>query len=114
MQVPCAHCGVMNANVVLALIISQIILSWVPLNEVVPLIHLAATQKHLTSMERDRCRWMMLLAMQTAVLLSQCTGVADCGCPSSLRMRRKIFPSLQLRKRAPSSASAAVDATSFQ
>ena len=40
MQVPWTHYEVMNANVVLALIISHILLSWVPLNEVVSLIHL--------------------------------------------------------------------------
>ena len=64
-------------------------------------------------MNLDCCRLMVLLAMPTAVLLSQCTGVADCGWPSSLRMRQKIFPSLQLRKRAPSSASAADETTNL-
>ena len=39
--------------------------------------------------------------------LLQCTGVLGWGCPSSSRVSRKIIPSLQLRKRAPSLASAA-------
>ncbi len=44
------------------------------------------------------------------VALSQCTVVRGWGWPNSLRVSQKIIPSLHLRNRAPSSASA-TDAT---
>ena len=68
------------------------------------------TQKNRISIDLDRCRFTVLLAIPTAVALLQCTGVRGCMCPKSSSVCRKIFPSWQLWKRAPSSASAA-DAT---
>jgi hypothetical protein len=44
--------------------------------------------------------------MPTAVELLQCMGGGGCGCPISSRVSRNITACLQLRKRAPSSASA--------
>ena len=52
----------------------------------------------------------VLFVMPMVVALLQCTGVLGWGCPISSRVSQKNIPSLQLRKRAPSSASAA-DAT---
>jgi hypothetical protein len=49
--------------------------------------------------------------MPTVVVLLQCTGVCGWGWPNSLRVSQKITSSLQLRNRAPSSASAADDTT---
>ena len=48
----------------------------------------------------------MLLAIPAVVLLSQCTGGGGCVGPNSWMMSLMIFPSLQLRKSALSSASA--------
>ena len=50
---------------------------------------------------------MVLFAIPTVVALSQCTGVHGWECPSSSKVSQKIIPSLQLRKRALSLASAA-------
>ena len=55
----------------------------------------------------------MLFAIPAAVALSQWIGVFGCGWPNSSRVNRKIMPSLQFKKRAPSSASAA-EATTKQ
>jgi hypothetical protein len=49
----------------------------------------------------------VLFAIPTAVALSQWIGVFGWGWPNSSRVNRKIMPSLQFKKRAPSSASAA-------
>ena len=65
------------------------------------------------SIDWDRCFLTVSLAMPVAVMLSQCTGVGGWGCPISCRIRRCIFPSLQLRNNAPSSASAADATTSY-
>jgi hypothetical protein len=67
-------------------------------------------QKYLISIARDRCRLMVLVAIPTAVALSQCTGIFGCGWPRSSRVVLKIIPSWQFRNSAPSSASTA-DAT---
>ncbi len=61
---------------------------------------------HLISIEPDHWRLIVLFAMPTVVALSQCTGVRGWGWPSSSKVSQKIIPSLQLRNRAPSSASA--------
>jgi hypothetical protein len=71
---------------------------------------LSPTQKYLISIERNRWRLIVLFAMPTVVVLSQCTGVRGWGWPSSSKVSQKIIPSLQLRNRAPSSA-LATDAT---
>lgn len=60
----------------------------------------SVTQKNLISIARERCFLIESLAIPTAVALSQWTGVAGCGCPSSSRVNLIIFPSRQLRKRA--------------
>ena len=94
----------------LALIVSKVLLPGVPFNFVDILGFLVTYPKYLISIDRDLCRLMVLFAMPTVVALSQCTGVRGWGCPSSLRVSLKMIPSLQFRKRAPSSASA-VEAT---
>ncbi len=55
----------------------------------------------------------MLFAIPTAVALSQWIGVFGRGWPNSSRVNRKIMPSLQFKKRSPSSASTA-EATTKQ
>jgi hypothetical protein len=77
--------------------------------------HLAwsTIQKNLISIDLDRNRLIVLFAMPTAVALSQCTGVAGWVCPISSSIVLITFPSLQLRKSAPSSASAADTTTHF-
>ena len=55
----------------------------------------------------------MLFAIPTAVALSQWIGVFGWGWPNSLRVKQQIMSSLQFKKRAPSSVSAA-DATTNQ
>jgi hypothetical protein len=57
-------------------------------------------------MEREHCRLTVLFAISTAVALLQWACVFGCGCPNSSRVSQKIIPSLQFRKRAPSSVSA--------
>ncbi len=52
--------------------------------------------------------------MPTVVALSQCIGVFGCGWPISSRVSRKIIPSWQARKRAPSSTSAAKATTNLR
>ena len=49
--------------------------------------------------------------MPTAAELLQCMGVGGCGCPISSRMSGNITACLQLKKRAPSSASVAKETT---
>jgi hypothetical protein len=71
---------------------------------------LSHIQKYRISIDRERWRLMVLFAMPTAMALSQWIGVLGCGCPNSSSVMQKIIPSLQFKKRAPSSASAA-DAT---
>ena len=66
-------------------------------------------------MALDFCRLIMLLIMPTTVILSMKIGVVGgCGCPSSLRVSRRIFASFALRKMAPSSDAAADEATNFK
>ena len=71
---------------------------------------LSPTQKNLISIDRERCRLTVLLAIPTAIALSQWTGVLGCGCPRYFRVCQNIMPVWKLWKSAPSSASAA-DAT---
>ena len=72
------------------------------------------TQKYHISVERDLCLLMVLFAMPAAVALSQWTGVAGWGWPNSSRISLIILPSLQFKNNAPSSASAAEDASNFR
>ncbi len=62
----------------------------------------------------DHCCLMELFTMPTAVVFSQCIGVGGYGCPSSFSARHMILASSALRKRAPSSASAADAATQLR
>jgi len=101
-QVPRSDCLVMCPSMVLVLIISKILLPGVPLDIVCILCNFITHPKilhfwHLT----------VLFAMPTAVALLQWIGVLGCGCPNSSSVMQKIIPSLQFKKRAPSSASAA-------
>ena len=61
----------------------------------------------------ERCCFTDTFAMPAAVALSQCMGVGGWGWPSYLRVSRIMQPSLEFMKSAPSSASAAKDATNF-
>ena len=65
---------------------------------------LSHTQNYRISINQDHCHLTVLVAMLTAVALLQCIGVLSCGCPNSSSVSRKIIPSLQLSKRAPSLA----------
>ena len=64
--------------------------------------------------EGDYSNRSMSLAIPVVVLLSQCMGVGGCVWPTSWRMRRIIFPSLQLQNKAANSASAADVTTNFR
>eukprot|EP00957_Ditylum_brightwellii_P180677 13763824-Ditylum_brightwellii.AAC.1 len=57
---------------------------------------------------------MVLLAMPTAVELSLIMGVCGCGWPISSKETRMGFTWQAFKRSAPSSASAAADATSFK
>ena len=107
MKIPGTHCCVVSARVVLALIVSKVLFSWKVLDVVFSLLDSICNPKNLISMAHERWRLTVLLAMPTAVELSQLTGIGGWGCPISSRVTRKIAACLQLRKRAPSSASAA-------
>ncbi len=72
-----------------------------------PCSTVSATQKKHISINQDRCHLKVLFAMPTAVELSQCIGVGGWGWPISSSVSLKIVACLQLRKRAPSLASAA-------
>ena len=78
-----------------------------------PCLHWSHTQKYRISMEHESWRLTVLLAMPTAVELSQCIGVAGCGCPISRNVFRSIMASLKFMNNAPSSASAADAATNL-
>ena len=78
-----------------------------------PCLHWSHTQKYRISMERERWRLTVLLAMLTTVELSQCIGAAGCGCPISRNVFRSILSSLQFMNNAPSSASATDAATNL-
>ena len=56
---------------------------------------------------------MVLFTIPMHVLLSTCTGVGGCGWPILANVSRNMRASCALRKRAPSSASAADAATNF-
>jgi hypothetical protein len=64
------------------------------------------------------CMGMLLfdsvIAMSTVVVLLMWMSGGGCGCPSSLRVRRRTLASWALRKRAPNSASAVDVATSLR
>ena len=85
----------------------QVFLPWVKFDVKFTLFNRICHPKNLISIERDRCRFMVLFAMPTTVELLQCTSVGGCGCPISSRANQNIIDCLQLRKRAPSSASVA-------
>ena len=72
-----------------------------------PCVTASATQKNLISINRGCWRLTVLFVIPTAVELSQCMGAGGYGCPISSRVSQQIVACLQLRNRAPSSASAA-------
>ena len=74
----------------------------------------SATKKNLISIEGDCCRFTVLFAMPITVELLQCTSMGGCGCPISSRVSQNSISCLQLRKRAPSSASAAAVTTNHK
>ena len=65
------------------------------------------------SMEHDCCFLTVSFAIQTAILLSQCTGVVGCVCPISCYINRNILASLTSRYNAANSAPAAEHTTSL-
>ena len=73
----------------------------------------SSSQKYLISIALDRCRFIVLFTIPTAVVLLTCMGMGGCLCPISSRMICIIFASWALRNSAPSLASAAEAATSF-
>ncbi len=95
-------------------IIRKIFLAGMPRNVEIAKVNLIGNpKKKFFSIARDRCFLTVLFAIDTAVLLSQCTGVVSWGWPSSSSMRCKMVASWQLLKRAPSSASAAEATTNL-
>ena len=98
------------AIMLFACIISKVFLAWIPLYVHDAVFYLICDPKNLISIDWERCFLIVSFAIPVAVILSQCMGVADCGCPISCKFSRIILPSLQLRNNAPHSASAA-DAT---
>ena len=69
-------------------------------------------QKYLISKAQERCRFIVLFTIPTAVVLSTWIGIGGCKCPNSCRVSRIIFACYAFSKSAPSSASAA-DAASI-
>ena len=72
------------------------------------------SQKYLILKALDRCRFMVLFTMPTAVVLSTCIGVGGRGWPSSSNINQMTVASWELRNSAPNSASAANAAMSFK
>ena len=62
-------------------------------------------------MLRNFCHLIVLFTIPTVVELSMWVGVGRWGCPNSSKVSLVVFASFTLRKRAPSSASAADAAT---
>ncbi len=89
------------------LMIRKIILAGVPLDMVCILCNFVTNQKVLHFHWTQLLPFDSLFAIPTVVALSQWMGVLDCCCPNSSRAKQKIIPSLQFKKRAPCSASAA-------
>ena len=110
MEVPRAYSSVMWPWVVFTLVVGKILFAGVPLDIIHILGHLICHPKIFISIDRESCLLTVLFAMPTAVALSQWMGVFGWGWSNSSSVNRKIMPSLQFKKRAPSSASAA-DAT---
>ena len=106
-EVPRTDRHVVRACVVLTSIIGKVLFARKVFDVEFPMFDSICNPKNLISMAREHCRLTVLFAMPTAVELSQFTGIAGCGWPSSSSATRKIATCLQLRKRAPSSASAA-------
>ncbi len=97
-------------NVMFALVICQVLLTWVPFEFVHFLCNFISYPKNLTSMDCNHCLFIVLFTIPTAVALLQCTGICGCGCPISANVSRKLIPVWQLWYNALSSAFA-VEAT---
>ena len=110
MQVVRREIYVVQSYVVLALVICHVFLSGVPAYIMYLLFHLITNPKNLISIARDHCLFTVLLAIPTAIALSQCTGVFECGCPILAKVILMIIPSWKFWNSALSSVSAA-DAT---
>ncbi len=113
MEVVGANSLMMFCVKVFGKIICKIFLAGMPGNVKIAKVNLICNPKKFFSIVRDRCFLTVLFVIDTAVLLSQCTGVAGWGWPSSSRVRRKTVASWQLLKRALSSASAAEATTNL-
>ncbi len=103
----------MRTCMMLALVIHQMFLSWVPAECVHSWATLSLIQKKRISIVCKRCCLTALFAVHTVVVLLQCTGVLDCLWPIASSHWQNMIPVWQLWYKAPSSASAA-DATMNQ
>ena len=96
-----------SSDVVFALVVRQVFLTWVP-PDIIRILRNFITNPKISHFHCSRSLLIdVLFAIPTAVALSQRIGVFGWGWPNSSRVNQKIMPSLQFRKRAPSSASAA-------
>ena len=114
MKVPISYLLVMTTVEIFGEVVSNIFLTRMPLHVKYPCLTWSVVQKNRISMDRERCFLTVSFAMPTAVRLSQNIGVGGCACPNSSRIVRSILRSFALRKRAPSSASAAEVTTNFR
>ena len=107
MEVPRTDGDVVSSGVMLTLIICNVLFSRKVLDAIFPLFDWICNPKEshfhgVSALTLDR-----VLAMPTAVELSQLTGIGGCGWLSSSSVTQKIAARLQFKRRAPSSASAA-------
>jgi hypothetical protein len=92
--------------VVLALVVCKIFLARVPTYIIHTLCYFVTNpKKNLISINRDHCLLTVLIAIPTAIALSQCTGVFGWGWPRSASVWWKIMLSWQLWNKALSWAS---------
>ncbi len=94
-----------STNVVLALVVSKILFSWVVFDVKLPCLNSICNPENCVSIDQERYFFSELLVMTTAMELSQCTNVGGCGCPISSSVSLKIVACLQLRINAPNLAS---------
>ena len=114
MKIPLTYVLVVFSTKVFREVVCKILRAGMPDDvEVLQDFRLVGDPENRISIARDRCFLTVSLAIPTAVLLSQCTGVGGCSCPSSSRISQIVLPSWQFTKRAPSSASAADATTNF-
>ena len=102
MQVPRSYLSMVHTNEMLGEIIGKVLLSWVPLHIEISHLDLICHPKELHFHQI----WSAILDS----VVRYTTSVGGCLWPISSRVNLRTLPSLQLRNKAPNSASAA-DAT---